>query len=220
MVMLFARRPTWPRFRKRKSRFTCEQGGSVTELESFLDSVHREQAFGQCFAAPHFELRRRLQTWKGFSLDDFLTVRDLSGKIVAATALWNPNQCKQSVVEGPGWTKGFNFLAGKFGWPKFGKPIEIIYLTHWAVAWELSLAEKREILALMMKRIWPEKKRRKAHAIAFCDFKDSSLSEGLQGFVKASVAVGMYLVLPESDVKNFQPASLGRFPPAFEMVLV
>jgi hypothetical protein len=220
MVTLLARRPIWPRLTKKKGNLKCERGGSLTEIEGFLESVNREQAFGQCFAYPHFELRRRLQTWKGFSLGDFFTVRDSNGKIIAATALWNPNQCKQSVVEGPGWTKGFNFLAGKLGWPRFGEPLEIIYLTHLAFAWELGQAEKREILGLMMEMIWPEKKRRKAQAIAFCDFKESSLSEGLHGFLKANVSVGMYLVLPEAEAKSFEPASLGRFPPAFEMVLV
>ncbi len=220
MVTMLARRPSWFGLRKKKTEFVCERGGTVQELESFLDSVHREQAFGQCFGAPHFELRRRLQTWKGFSIEDFFAVRDSRGKIVATTALWNPNQCKQTVVEGPAWTKGFNFIAGKLAWPKFGEPLEIIYLTHMAFAWHLSLDEKREILALMMEMIWPEKKRRKAHAIAFCDFKESSLKPALQSFIKADVDVGMYLVLPETEVKSFDPASLGRFPPAFEMALV
>lgn len=219
MVTLLKRLP----FRRKfvSAAYTIQQGGvSVEELEVFLHSVHKDQAFGQCFGAPHFELRRRLGVWKNFSLDDFFVVRDRAGRIVAATALWNPNHCKQSVVEGPWWTAVYNWIARPFGLPQFGKPLEISYFTHLTFSWDLDMDQRRHIFAALVDHVWPEKKKRGAEGLAFCDFKDYALSPALKGFVKAPVHVGMYLAMPESDVAGFDKVSLGKFPPAFELALV
>lgn len=201
-------------------RFFAEQGATLEELESFLDSVHREQAFGQCFAAPHYELRRRLKEWKGLSLNDFYVVRDSAGRIVATTALWNPNHCKQSVIEGPWWTKLYNGIARPLGLPQFGQPLKIVYMTHLSFAWHLTPEQRQRVFEVLVERVWPEKKKRKAHGLAFCDFSEFTLTGAVKAYVKVPVKVGMYIAVPEEEAAKFNRDTLGKFPPAFELALV
>lgn len=222
MVTIFKRLP-W--FRKKSVDFKAEHfagkgEAGIHELESFLESVHKRQAFGQCFGAPHYELRRRLQVWENFSVQDFYVVRDRAGKIVASAALWNPNHCKQSVVEGPWWTGLFNIFARALRIPQFGRPMEILYLTHLSLSWDLSPEEREEVFGLLVSKLWPERRKRNAEAIAFCDFKEFSLAGGLRGYIKAPVKVGMYLVMPEEELATFDRNTLGKFPPSFELALV
>lgn len=217
MVTLLFKKP-WAR--KKTIAFRVEKVSDFQELEIFLHSVHCEQALGNCFAAPQYELRRRLQEWKNFSLEDFLVVRDEHGKIIAATALWNPNHCKQTIVEGPGWTKAFNFFARLLSLPQFGLPLEIVYFTHLSFSWDLSLEQKQIILGQLVDAAWPEKRKRKAHALAFADFKEFSLLPGVKNYLKAEVPVKMYISVPDEERESFQRESLGRFPPAFEIALV
>lgn len=217
MVTLLFKKP-WAR--TKTTPFRVERGAHLQELEIFLHSVHREQAFGNCFAAPHYELQRRLRDWKNFSLQDFLVVRNNRGQIVAATALWNPNHCKQTIVEGPGWTKAFNFFSRWLSLPQFGLPLEIVYFTHLSFSWDLSLEQKQIILGQLVDVAWSEKRKRKAHALAFADFKEFSLLPGVKNYLKAEVPVKMYISVPEEERESFQRESLGRFPPAFEIALV
>lgn len=216
MITLLGRMP-WRR-RARSDAFRVERGAALAELETFLADAHREQAFGQAFGAPHFELRRRLATWPEFALADFRIVRDRAGRIVAATAPWNPNSCKQSVVKGPWWTCMWNFAAKTLGWPQFGKPLEVLYCTHLTFAPSLSASERREAFALLVDDVWPEKRRRRAHGLAFCQFAEYELASGLRGYVKVPVPVGMYTAVPSGA--EFDASALGRFPPAFELALV
>ncbi|MBX3022047.1 MAG: hypothetical protein KF799_10255 [Bdellovibrionales bacterium] len=217
MITLFKR---LPRPRRRSTEFSVSQQTSVEELETFLDSVQRPQAFGQCFLGPHFELRRRLKEWVGFSLGDFYVVRDCSGRMVGCTGLWNPNHCKQSVIEGPWWTRIYNMFAHALRLPRFGRPLEIVYLTHLSFAWDLSAEQKAEAMAQLMDALWPEKRKRRAEGLAFCDFKEFSLAGQLKGYLKVPVHVGLYTVMPEKEVAGFDRNSLGLFPPAFELALV
>lgn len=216
MVNLLSR---WPRIPSRATAYQIERGATLEEMEIFLESVHSRQAFGHMFSTPHYELRRRLNAWKGLSLNDFFVARNAQGKIVATTALWKP-QCKQTVIEGPRWTNIYNSIARKAGWPEFGQPLEILYMTHLTFSRDLSPAQKRIAFGQLVDAIWPEKRIRRAHSIAFCDFHASPLTPGLRGYLKANVKVGLYLLLPESEVAHFDPATLGEFPPAFEMALV
>lgn len=219
MITLFRR---WPWRRKvTDKRFVVERGGNADEIENFLGSVAREQAFGMPFGAPHFELRRRLKTWVGLSINDFFSVRDgETGKIVATTALWNPNPCKQTVVEGPWWTKPFNWIARMVNFPEFGKPLQIQYLTHLHFAWELSEADRRKVFSILVDHVWPEKSKRGAQGMAYCDFTDYTLRPAVKGFGKAAVHVGMYIILPQELAETFDRSTLGKFPPAFELAMV
>lgn len=217
MITLFFRKPF---FHLKKTKFKVENNPSVEETEAFLHAVHSKQAFGARFDAPFFELRRRLKTWKGFSMKDFYIVRNEEGQIMASTALWNPSHCKQTVIMGPLWTKPYNWIARVFNFPEFGKPVEIIYLTHLSFSWNLSEEKKLQAFRELLIAIWPEKRRRKAHGLAFCDFKEYSIASAADEFFVARVPIKMYLVVPETDADSFDRKSLGKFPPAFEMALV
>lgn len=222
MVTLLGRWP-WAKLRRRpatRGAFRLERGVSAREFELFLHAVHERQAFGLNFLGEASELRHRLKTWPGFSLDDVLVVRDGTGRIRAATALWNPKQAKKAVVDGPWWVKPFNWLARPLGWPCFGRPLDILYCTHLAFAWDLKEDERRTALQLLIAHAWPEVKKRRAHGLAFCDFDECELASSLSGFVKAPVPVGLYMAVAEADAATFQRETLGLFPPAFELALV
>lgn len=98
--------------------------------------------------------------------------------------------------------------------------MEILYLTHLSLSWDLSAEQKEEVFGLLVSKLWPERRKRKAEAIAFCDFKEFPVSGGLHGYIKAPVKVGMYLVMPDAEAKTFDRNTLGKFPPAFELALV
>jgi hypothetical protein len=217
MITLFMKKPFSG---QRKAIFKVENEPCLEETETFLHSVHSKQAFGFRFDAPFFELRRRLKTWEGLSMKDFYVVRDKNNKIIGSTALWNPNHCKQTVILGPVWTKPYNWIARLFNLPEFGKPVEIVYMTHLSFSWDLSEEQRLCAFQDMMKAVWPEIKRRKAHGLAFCDFKEFSLASAVSDFFTAKVPVKMYLALAENEVGFFDRTSLGKFPPAFEMALV
>ncbi|MGE0633950.1 MAG: hypothetical protein AB7O96_16165 [Pseudobdellovibrionaceae bacterium] len=216
MITIWGKKP----FTKNDIRYKVENGAPLEELEDFLDSVHNKQAFGSCFLDPHYELRRRFQDWAHFSSKDFFVARDEAGKIIATTALWNPNHCKQVVVEGPWWTKFINPIAKFFSLPQFGKPIEIIYMTHLNFDWSLGDTQRQSAMHSLMDSIWSEKKKRNAHAFAFCDFKGHSVLPAVKNYITSSTKVGMYLSVPEEEFATFDPSILGYFPPAFEMALV
>lgn len=218
MVMMWKKKPF--KGTRKTPEFRVENNPGLEELESFLEGVHRKQAFGYVFGAPHFELRRRLKEWKNLSLKDFYVVRDAQNKIVASTALWNPNHCKQVVIEGPWWTRIVNPVMNLLSLPEFGKPLEVVYLTNLTFSWDLSSTQKESAFAVMSDALWLEKKKRKAHCLAFCDFNDHSLMGAMQNYIVSRTKVRMYISLPEEQVANFNPQTLGQFPPAFEMALV
>lgn len=222
MITLLFRKPF---FRRNKRHFTIENNPPLGETEAFLHSVHSKQAFGARFDAPFFELRRRLKIWENFSMSDFYVARDGTnpdqrGKIIASAALWNPNHCKQTVVLGPWWTTPYNWIARALNLPEFGKPIEIVYLTHLSFSWDLTQEQKLQAFKDIVSAVSPEIKKRKAHGLAFCDFKEFSLAPAVDDYLISKVPVKMYQVIPESEIESFDRTTLGNFPPAFEMALV
>ncbi len=111
----------------------------ATELdkETLIEFLHRQEQrkfFGTDFSdREEGEWKYRSETWPGFSIHQFLLIKDEQGKIKACTLPWDPTPVKRMRVKSaPSWLartfSALNFLGFRF--PTLGDDLKTVYLTH------------------------------------------------------------------------------------------
>lgn len=107
----------------------------VEEIAQFLADGQRQRPFGWVIDAK--VLRRRLATWPGLAIEDFLVVRD-HGRIVGCAAPWDPSPVRRARIQawGPALAayrllhQGTRPLHGRVPLPAAGDVLRTEYLTH------------------------------------------------------------------------------------------
>lgn len=199
--------------------------GDLGRVIEFLDTQHRQRAFGISFAT---ELPRRLREWPDFSMRKFLIVEDGNGRIRGATAPWNPADAKRWYAEK---------IPTRLAWlgrtlarlprtslyrppriPREGDPVDALFLTHLELDFRAPREEREAWLAALIDRVISRHAHETWNALVFVDFNDDSLQGALRGLYCHSIGASLY------SVHGLGPTGLlrasvapGALPPAFEL---
>lgn len=130
MVNVYGR--IFPR-RKKSTAIKATQSDKEALIE-FLRLQEQKKFFGADFSGEEeSEWQYRSETWPGFSVTQFLLIKDQQGQIKACTLPWDPTPVKRMRVKrAPAWLAGtfsaLNFLG--FHFPTVGSDLRTVYLTH------------------------------------------------------------------------------------------
>jgi hypothetical protein len=218
MQNLLWRKP-WSKLRLLKDRTkgtgeTIEAGGSLEELILFLDQDAKSRPYGYVYDS---ELPRRLRTWENFSLGDFITIRS-GDKIVATTALWAPKTSKRIIINKVSAPVGIGLKALSAATNRtleVGEPLEVLYLTHLAVA-DGSADDRQRWFQLLVEAAWEKAIARRAAFLSHCDFVNEPLGKSLKGFVSVFEPMTLF----EVNDKTVEPQHVIHKNAGFEMCLV
>lgn len=203
---------------KKSKNFSIARSNE-SELRNFLATVATRpgmQNFITHNPAENDELSRRLKCWKNFSVDDFITIKDESGKMVATAAPWI-SESKKLVIERMNKPlKVLGMLVPLFRIPPITekKPIKIMYLTHLNFAQDLSKAQKEEVLKIMINKVFKTKKRN-FHLLSFFNFPHWELGE--LPFYSQTTHARFYQIMSKSQFENQEFFDLAKTAPAFEL---
>jgi hypothetical protein len=191
----------------------------VPRIARFLDEDARRRPFGYPFSES--ELRRRLESWPGLSLESFYLAEDPSGALVGCIAIWDAQAVKRIVVrEYRGAMRrvklAYNLAARLLRFPPLPLPSEAfryLYITHQAIP-----SEDPEIMRALLDTVYASHRKGGYHFLSVCVLADDPLEPAFRGFQTTDLAARLYLVtLPEVQV-NLERFRQAR--PGFEMALV
>jgi len=167
-------------------------GSDRSRIESFLDVQNRAKPFGYCFVDG--ELRRRLQVWEGFLVEDFVLGENRQGEIVACFAPWSPGSAKVNVVEKIPFY--FQFYRPLINVPRMGTSLDTLYLTHLEVDQKLPRDSRQKIFRALFDFFYSSEIRRQKmwHMISFCDYPATSFKEGLKGYLVNAIPMKLFNV--------------------------
>jgi hypothetical protein len=188
-------------------------------LTAFIESENRSLHGG--FRG---ELARRLATWDGLAISDFV-IASRGDSIVACAAPWSASKAKQMLVSRLPASMGLLERASQLlpgGWlrlPRAGDALRVAYLTHLTFAARLTDPDRLAVFRAMLDRVFDRWPGVDWHCLAFADFAEWNLGRVMRGYIRQSVPITVYAVLPPGSA----PANAGRpagNPPAFEMAMV
>ena len=213
MINLFWKNPFSKKSNFQGSVSTAEPKDTGSILQ-FLDAHERKKPFGYVFSEG--ELERRLESWPGLSLGDFLVARDPSGRVVGVTALWSPSLTKKIRIERV--PMGLRLLGSMLKLPKTGDELKSLYLTHLAVEdAENSLVMRNDIFEALLAAAWVEAGRRDVHLLSFCRLLSEPMDLASYKYLAQRIPMALFRVHATED-KN--PWLLHSGSAGFEMALV
>jgi len=208
--------PRWPE----RSRHTVRHAepGDVAAIAGLLDRDARSRPFG--YPMPERELRRRLATWPGLTIDSFHVAEDVSGTIVGVVAPWDAAPVKVTVVTGyRGNMQQVRlahdlaaFASGRPRLPAPGGAFRYRYLTHLAVP-----SGDPSVLRALLDSAYRAGRRARVHFLSACAPVGDPLEPAYRGYLATNLRAQLYLVtLPDTPVPDWLRAAPM---PGFEMAL-
>lgn len=209
--------PRWPR----RSRVAVRRAtpADVAAIASLLDSDARSRPFG--YPMPESELRRRLATWPGLTVDAFHLAEDAAGRLVGVLAPWDAAPVKETVVTAYRGAMhrvrlAHDVAALAFRRPRLPAPggaFRYHYLTHLAVP-----SGDSAVLRALLDSAYRTARRARVHFLSACAPVGDPLDAAYRGYLATNLRAQLYVVtLPDTPV----PDELRSGPmPGFEMALV
>ena len=211
-------------FFKTKTEIGLEVGFAkpeeLDEIKLFLFEENKKRAYGFIYTDSNYdELNYRLDNWDGLNLSDFVCVKHL-GRIVSLCSLWSPASSKKIIVEYMPWYLRCYFFIQSImkSVPKVGAELKVLYMNNLSFKEELTKDQMHIYMNMMVDFILSSKKFNGYHSLAYSDFEENSLLEGLKNKMYVATELRLYIVKPRE--LEFQVESVGKKPPGFEMSLV
>jgi len=207
---------------KPSTRVSRARASDHDEIVNFLCRMGKRRVLGEVF--DHGLLDARLEKWPGFSIEDFILVRDGRGALVGCCAPWDTSSFKRTRVLGyHGQMRsvkiGFDLGARVLGFtplPAPGACFQFRFLTHLEVE-DDDPGVLHDLLLAAYERHYDE---REAgwHFVSAMIPRGSRLAEAFRGFLGVQrTPMSLYSVhIPGSELESMD---LRTFSPGFEMAL-
>lgn len=206
-LSLLARKPFRPRNETPVTRATAADTDELVEL---LDGVSRSRLFGAVFDRKEFA--RRLASWPGLSLDNFLVTRDAAGKLNGCLALWDYAALKRVIVDAlpagaNALRKLLNALAPLHGRARIAAPpaaiVPDIAISHLAIR----DADAGVFAALLDAATRESFAERQAATLSLCLYDNDPLRPAVADYWHYDVPMDLYslcidLAAPQLAVRN------------------
>ena len=176
------------------------------KLRKFLSVQNKRKIWGDYFAPPESsdfdEWKRRVQSWDNFNITDFILGKDSKDKIIFCTYPWSPQVTRRLVVDRAplfylALSKLFK-LVGKI--PILtGKPLKVLYLTHFEMAHELAETQKPEVLKGFFNYLYKTGIPKQYHSMTFCDYYDPAISSVLKKFICFNTPAQLYQIYAKEN---------------------
>lgn len=194
-------------------RFRCADLSDTPRLRRFLVATSAQRPFSdELHSDGEDELTRRLATWDGFGLDQFVLAEDeKTGQILATVAARLCTTRSLSLIRAP-WavTAGLRF-ARPFGVPPLvvPGPLKLLYLSSLETAPELAPQRRSELVHALLFEVWRTHQRRLgALAMAFAMWPGFSMPvDKLRGWAHLRTRGTLYQVTAPGEPPH---ASLAR----------
>lgn len=207
--------------RPRRTGYAVRQAtpGDVPALAAFLDDDGRARPYG--YALTGAELRRRLSTWPGLAIGDFLLACDRGGNLVGCLAAWDASPVKRTVVAAYRRRmrivrRAYDTAAVLLRFPRLPAPggtLAYRYVTHQAVP-----SGDPAIMAALLDVAYADLRAGGQALLCACVWEGDPLAPAYRGFATSDLAAHLYAVtLPGAPAP---PACPPGVPPGFEMALV
>lgn len=210
---------TVPR-RARRTRVAVRRAtaADIPALASLLDTDGRARPYG--YKLDEGALRRRLATWPGLCITDFLLAVDRSGDLVGCLAAWNADEVKRTIVLAyRGRMRAvratYNTAARLLRLPRLpapGSALAYSYVTHQAIP-----SGDPAILAALLDVAYADLRRSGRLFLSTCVWDDDPLAAAYRGFVRTDLAARLYAVTPPGA--PVPAACTGPAVPGFEIAL-
>lgn len=189
----------------------------LPELRDFLAHRGRRRVLGEDFSGDLLD--RRLETWPGLSLDDFLLAHR-QGRIVGCLAPWDTEPVKRTRVLGYHgtmlWVKrAFNAGAVLLRYPALppeGECLRFVFLTHLEVE-----DDDPRVLRALVQAAYHRLYDRRYHFLAAFVPRGSALEGAFSGFMVQHTAMTLYAVARRSSPMAAREWRTDH--PGFEMAL-
>lgn len=207
--------------RRERSALAVRRGRveDIPAIAALLDADARRRPFG--YPMPETELRRRLATWPGLTVESFHVAEDASGRMIGVVAPWDAAPVKETVVARYGGAMRrvrlahdlVALAAGRPRLPAPGRAFRYQYLTHLAVP-----SGEPAVLRALLDSAYHAARRERYHFLSACAPEGDALDAAYRGYLATNLRAQLYLVtLPGTAV----PDALLHAPmPGFEMALV
>jgi hypothetical protein len=191
----------------------------VPAIARLLDADGRARPFG--YAIDEAELRRRLRTWPGLSLDSFLVATRADGSVAGTLALWDASPVKETIVTSYAGAMRrvramHDALAVILRRPRLplpGLPFRYLYATHVAVP-----AAEPSVLRALLREAYRQARDARYHFISICAPADDPNDAAYRGLLVTNLRAELHLVTLPDVARPSIPA--GAPMPGFEMALV
>lgn len=188
------------------------------ELFQFIIDGQRRRLLGECLDGDM--LNQRIETWPGFSLSDFLIVRNQKGRIAGCLAPWDTGAFKRTrVIDYHGSMavirRGYDLMAKLRGYlplPAPGECFRFSFLTHLEIA-DDDPALLQDLLRGAYQRLSPTG----AHYMAAMIPRESKLEKAFSDFMVTRTAMTVYAVHPRNS--RYSGFDFRTIHPGFEMAL-
>lgn len=151
----------WP---PRRDRDVCIRGATVADVDAvrtFLASSERDSPLGEGIAV---ELPRRLQQWHGFSIESFLLAESPRGDVLGCVS---PRRTPHRKTVFDGFGRSERLATRLLGRElRDGAPLDIVYLSHFAVGAALSVTMKQRVRRALLDAV----NQGGAHALAWIEW--------------------------------------------------
>lgn len=145
----------------------------LDSLWSFLEKQNRKKLFGDFISKEESEgdddFSFRLKNWPGFSLSNFILIKDKDGQIRGCVCPWSPETCKKFILSNLSFklkmVASLMPLIGKVP-VKDNSTLETLYLTHFEVDFDLNEKEKEHIIRNLFNEIEKQKLRSPYHILS------------------------------------------------------
>jgi hypothetical protein len=190
----------------------------IPAIAALLDVDARRRPFG--YPMPEVELRRRLATWPGLSIESFHVAEQARG-LIGVVAPWDAEPVKETVVAEYSGAMSRVRLAHDLAarllrrplLPKPGEAFRFQYLTHLAVP-----SNDPHVLRALLGSAYASARRAGFHFLSACAPVGDPLDAAYRGFLATNLRAQLYLVtLPGTPLPN---ALFEALMPGFEMALV
>jgi hypothetical protein len=188
------------------------------ELFAFIAAGQKRRVLGECLDEEVLE--RRLATWPGLTLGDFLVARGGDGRIAGCLAPWDTGAFKRTRVIGyhgsMAWFRHAYDLAARVRrfppLPRPGECFRFAFLTHLEIAGD-DPAVLRDLLRAAYRRLRPSG----AHFMSAMVPRGSPLEAAFAGFTVNRTGMTLYAVHARGS--RYAAREFGTLHPGFEMAL-
>ena len=191
----------------------------IAAIARLLDADGRARPFG--YVIDEAELRRRLASWPGLTIDSFLLATRADGTVVGALGLWDAAPVKETVVAAYAGSMRrvravHDALAIALRRPRLptpGEPFRYVYATHVAVP-----HGEPALLRALIRAAYKRARNAGYHFISMCAPAGDSNDAAYRGMLVTNLRAELHLVtLPDVARPSIPPATPM---PGFEMALV
>jgi hypothetical protein len=190
----------------------------VPAIARLLDDDGRRRPFG--YPMEEIELRRRLATWPGLSIESFYVAESARGELLGTIALWDATPAKRMIVRE--YRRGlrrvrlaYDLAARLLRRPRLPAPgdqLRYAYVTHQAVR-----DDDPRVLQSLLRSAARERRDSGEHFLSICAPADGVVDAATRGFFATNLAARLFVVTAPGRTSDPSWFS-GR--PGFEMALV